>query len=188
MKIKILVLGLLMLGCKNEVQATNKKDASILIETPKKHASKNAEIVFCLDATGSMGGLIGTAKEKIWDIVSELAQDGDIDTLKMGMVFYRDRGDDFITKQIAITTDLDEAYTELLKITAAGGGDSPESVNQGLHEAIMQMQWSKDSSSMSMVSLSLIGSTEPSTCTILSLSKQRNTCKIASVSLMLAKN
>ena len=133
-----------MLSCKNEVQASNKKDVSVLIETPKIHATKNAEIVFCLDATGSMGGLIGTAKEKIWDIVSELAQDGDIDTLKMGMVFYRDRGDSFVTKQIAMTTDLDEAYTELLKITAAGGGDSPESVNQGLHEAIMQMQWSKD--------------------------------------------
>ena len=38
--------------------------------------------------------------------------------------------------------------------------------------------------SRSIVSLSLTGSTELSTCTILSLSKQRNTCKIASVSLL----
>lgn len=118
----------------------NSIDLATVIET--EHKGKNAEIVFCLDATGSMGGLIGTAKEKIWDIVSELAQDGDIDTLRMGMVFYRDRGDSFITKQIAMTTDLDEAYSELLKITAAGGGDTPESVNQGLHEAITQMKWS----------------------------------------------
>ncbi|GGI57392.1 vWA domain-containing protein [Winogradskyella haliclonae] len=144
MKIKILVLSVILLSCKNDAKASNSRDVSVLIETPSIHPTKNAEIVFCLDATGSMGGLIGTAKEKIWDIVSELAQDGDIDTLKMGMVFYRDRGDSFVTKQIAMTTDLDEAYTELLKITASGGGDSPESVNQGLYEAITQMQWSTD--------------------------------------------
>ena len=145
-KISLIIVAILMFSCKdtNQLQAQNLTEPSVLAETPKTQATKNAEIVFCLDATGSMGGLIGTAKEKIWDIVSELAQDGDIDTLKMGMVFYRDRGDSFVTKQIAMTTDLDEAYTELLKITAAGGGDSPESVNQGLHEAIMQMQWSKD--------------------------------------------
>ena len=143
-KISIILLSILMLNCKNEVQASNKKDASVLIETPKTHTTKNAEIVFCLDATGSMSGLIGTAKEKIWNIVSKLAQDGDIEELKMGMVFYRDRGDGFVTKQITLTTDLDEAYTELLKITAAGGGDTPESVNQGLHEAVTQMQWSTD--------------------------------------------
>lgn len=144
----ILILTVLCLNCKeSKALNTNHDDQkAVVVETKAKaiHKTKNAEIVFCLDATGSMGGLIGTAKEKIWDIVSELAQDGDIDTLKMGMVFYRDRGDGFITKQIAMTTDLDEAYTELLKITASGGGDTPESVNQGLHEAINQMKWSTD--------------------------------------------
>ncbi|MFD1061740.1 hypothetical protein ACFQ1Q_00680 [Winogradskyella litorisediminis] len=148
-KISLLVLALILLNCKhsNKIQALNdNKNVAVLIETPKiiPHKTKNAEIVFCLDATGSMSGLIGTAKEKIWDIVSELAQDGDIDMLKMGMVFYRDIGDAFVTKKIAMTKDLDEAYTELLKINAAGGGDTPESVNQGLQEAITDMDWSKD--------------------------------------------
>lgn len=142
----LLVIAILMLSCKNtnKLQAHNLTEPQTLVKTPKAHATKNAEIVFCLDATGSMSGLIGTAKEKIWDIVSELAQDGDIDSLKLGMVFYRDIGDSFVTKQIAMTTDLDEAYSELLKITAAGGGDTPESVNQGLHEAITAMKWSTD--------------------------------------------
>ena len=43
-------------------------------------------------------------------------------------------------------------------------------------------------SSRSMISLSRTGFTEPSTCTILSLSKQRSTCMIASVSRMLPRN
>ncbi|WP_405292807.1 vWA domain-containing protein [Algibacter sp. Ld11] len=142
-----LVSFISILNCKN----INKKELienekPILVAAINKatttNTTRNAEIVFCLDATGSMSGLIGTAKEKIWDIVSELAQSNDIDTLKMGMVFYRDRGDNFITKQIAITADLDEAYSDLLKITASGGGDTPESVNQALNESITSMLWS----------------------------------------------
>ncbi len=101
------------------------------------------EIVFCLDATGSMSGLIGTAKEKIWSIVTELVQDTSTNTqVKLGMVFYRDRGDRFVTKHIQLTEDIDSVYHELLMIQAEGGGDTPESVNQGLYEAITQNPWS----------------------------------------------
>ena len=121
----------------------SEKDIVHATEEEKK-VGKNAEIVFCLDATGSMGGLIGTAKEKIWDIVSDLAQSNDVDTLKMGMVFYRDIGDSFVTKQIALTADLDEVYSDLLEMNADGGGDSPESVNQALHESVTDMAWSND--------------------------------------------
>lgn len=129
----------------------NKKEAKVIttyarqvsnIENNK--TSKNVEIVFCLDATGSMSGLIGTAKEKIWNIVSELAQNNEIESLKLGMVFYRDKGDAFITRKIHLTTDLDEVYDQLLEIEAAGGGDTPESVNQALYESITEIQWSKD--------------------------------------------
>ena len=43
-------------------------------------------------------------------------------------------------------------------------------------------------SSVSMISLSRTGSTDPSTCTMLSLSKQRNTWMMASVSRILPRN
>ena len=72
-KIYLIIVAILMFSCKdtNQLQAHNLTEPSVLAETPKTQATKNAEIVFCLDATGSMGGLIGTAKEKIWDIVSD---------------------------------------------------------------------------------------------------------------------
>ncbi|MGB1039040.1 MAG: hypothetical protein ACPGYY_10370, partial [Bacteroidia bacterium] len=100
--------------------------------------------VFCLDATGSMSGLIGTAKEKIWDIVSGVSQSQDIGKIKLGMIFYRDRGDAFVTKSYPLTENIDSIYTELLAIGAGGGGDSPESVNAALDEAIRKMPWSDD--------------------------------------------
>jgi Mg-chelatase subunit ChlD len=101
------------------------------------------EIVFCLDATGSMAGLIATAKEKIWEIVTRLTQTDPAPEIKVGMVFYRDRGDAFVTTFCPLTTDIDSIYGVLLSMAAAGGGDTPESVNQALHEAVSKMKWSQ---------------------------------------------
>lgn len=100
------------------------------------------ELVFCLDATGSMSGLIHTAKEKIWDIVTVISQAEPSPNIKLGMIFYRDLTDDFVTKSYPLTENIDSIYAELLQINAAGGGDSPESVNQALNEAVAKMNWS----------------------------------------------
>ena len=140
------IVILLMASCKKNSNKKSQDSPTNKTEqvASKKEDTKNAEIVFCLDATGSMSGLIRTAKEKIWDIVTDLSQDQDIDTLKLGMIFYRDRGDSFVTRQIPLTTNLDAVYTDLLEIEAAGGGDSPESVNQALNEAVELMQWTSE--------------------------------------------
>jgi len=97
-----------------------------------------------LYATGSMRGLIGTAKKTIGAIVSDLTQRNEIDTLRLGMIFYRDRGEAFVTKSIPLTTDLDSAYAILLNMVVDGRGGTPESVNQGLHESVHQMAGSND--------------------------------------------
>jgi Mg-chelatase subunit ChlD len=150
-KIQILpVIALLIFSCTSNSQEVNNQPNSVLdtLETatiPPETVGRAVEIVFCLDATGSMSGLIETAKEKIWSIVSEMAQSSEVTHLKLGMVFYRDRGDKYITKPISLTTDLDSVYTEFLAIKADGGGDTPESVNQALNEAVSNMDWSEGS-------------------------------------------
>ena len=128
------------------VNLTAEKPPEVLVDIPIAQSPVEGpiiELVFCLDATGSMSGLISTAKEKIWSIVSELSQTQPAPRIKLGMVFYRDRGDAYITKVIPMTLDIDSVYTELLAIQAGGGGDSPESVNQALHEAVAQMNWTR---------------------------------------------
>src|SRR5262245_50839715 len=65
------------------------------------------QVVFALDATGSMSGLISAAKDKIWSIVSSLAQTQTTPDIEIGLVFYRDRGDEFITKRIPLTDSMD---------------------------------------------------------------------------------
>lgn len=120
--------------------------------------SKNAnrpriEICFVLDTTGSMGGLIQGAKDKIWSIANEMAKAKPAPDIRFGLIGYRDRGDAYVTQATSMTTDLDEIFTKLTAFQAAGGGDGPESVNQALLESVQTMQWSDDDSVLKIIFL-----------------------------------
>ncbi len=111
------------------------------------------EVVFVLDTTGSMSGLIKAAKEKIWSIASTMAQAKTAPEIKMGLVAYRDRGDQYVTRLTDLSSDLDSMYAKLMDFRAAGGGDTPESVNQALYEAVHKMSWSQDEGTYKVVFL-----------------------------------
>lgn len=102
------------------------------------------QVVFALDATGSMSGLIKAAKEKIWSIAGSLSQTENAPKIEIGLLFYRDKGDAFVTKSVMMQEDLDKVYEKLMDIKADGGGDEPESVNLALHEAINKFAWSQN--------------------------------------------
>lgn len=119
----------------------------------------NVEVVFVLDTTGSMSGLIAGAKDKIWSIASSIAQAQPAPNVKMGLVGYRDRGDQYITTRTELTDEIDAVYEKLMGFEAAGGGDGPESVNQALFEAIERYEWSDDPSTLKIVFL--VGDAEP---------------------------
>lgn len=103
----------------------------------------SVEVVFVLDTTGSMSGLIDAAKEKIWSIASSLAQAEHAPEIRLGLVAFRDRGDQYVTRVTELSPDLDRVYATLMDYKAAGGGDTPESVNRALHEAVNGVAWSK---------------------------------------------
>ena len=108
-------------------------------------ARARVEVVFVLDTTGSMGGLIEAAKEKIWSIATTMAQAQPAPEIRMGLVAYRDRGDAYVTRLVDLSDDLDTLYATLMDLQADGGGDGPESVNQALYEAVHNMSWSQGS-------------------------------------------
>jgi Mg-chelatase subunit ChlD len=116
-------------------------------------AAKRVEVVFVLDTTGSMSGLIHAAKEKIWSIASTLAQAQQVPEISMGLVAYRDRGDAYVTRVVDLNRDLDSMYAKLMNFTADGGGDGPEAVNEALEAAIHRMSWSQDPSTYKVVFL-----------------------------------
>ena len=108
--------------------------------------SHQIEVVFILDTTSSMSGLIQAAKEKIWSIATTMASAEQAPDIRMGLVAFRDRGDTYVTRVLDLSQDLDLMYASLMDFRAQGGGDGPESVNQALYEAINHISWSEDES------------------------------------------
>ena len=117
------------------------------------------EVAFVLDTTGSMSGLIAGAKQKVWSIASEILETEDQADIRFGLIGYRDRGDDYVTRTYDLTDDIHGIYGHLLSFEAQGGGDRPESVNQALNEAVTQFQWSTDPRTLRLVFL--VGDSPP---------------------------
>jgi len=118
------------------------------------------ELVFVIDTTGSMGGLIDGAKQKIWGIVNEVMKSPSKPEVRMGLVAYRDHGDAYITQVLPVTRDLDKVYGTLMAYKAEGGGDTPEDVRQALADGVHKVGWSPRSPNIAQI-LFLVGDAPP---------------------------
>ena len=156
MRNKLLGIALFGLTLASVVYYPQLMAKSTSIDTPiSQHVSANAKIdvVFVLDTTGSMSGLIQTAKEKIWSIATTMASAQQTPEIRIGLVAYRDRGDAYVTKVVDLSADLDSVYATLMDFQADGGGDSPESVNKALHDAVHAMSWSEQDQAYQVIFL-----------------------------------
>lgn len=140
--------------------------------------SATLEMVFVLDTTGSMGGLLEGAKQRIWGIVNEVMQSSSHPSVKIGLVAYRDRGDQYVTEILPLTDDLDKVYTTLMEYQAAGGGDAPEDVRRALAVGVDRAGWSRSSPHLAQV-IFLVGDAPPHNDYI----DERDTLESASVAV-----
>ena len=116
---------------------------------------KAVDLVFLLDTTGSMNcylkGVKRVMRKIIWDIEKCLSQYifDEVDVLKVGLVTYKDHGDEnkyYLTKiKFNLTENIKEAVKVIMAITCQGGSDVPEAVLDGLQVAVKDMNWRKDS-------------------------------------------
>ncbi len=111
-----------------------------IIERKVKEPPK-VDVVFVLDTTGSMGGLIAGAKKKIWSIANQIVSGQPRPDVRIGLVGYRDKGDAYVTRRYQLTEDIDDIYESLQRFRAQGGGDTPEHVNRALYDAMNKMSW-----------------------------------------------
>lgn len=109
--------------------------------------AQEIDVVFALDTTGSMGGLLDGAKRTIFSIASHIKETNGNASLRIGLVAYRDRYDDYVTRVFPMTEDMDAVFAELSQLTAGGGGDLPEHVNKALVDALA-MPWREKAAKM----------------------------------------
>ncbi len=105
---------------------------------------KNVDIVWAVDATGSMGDEIEYLKTELLDVIGRVKNSNrDLD-FRMGTVFYRDKDDEYLTKSSDLNYDIAKTVNFIKKQSAAGGGDYPEAVENALDEVVNRQSWSSD--------------------------------------------
>lgn len=99
------------------------------------------DVVFLLDATGSMADEIAQLQGNILTISEQIDALSDDIVVRYGLVTYRDRGDEYVTRVHDFTSDVGEFQELLTMVRAGGGGDTPESLNEGLDMALNALSW-----------------------------------------------
>jgi hypothetical protein len=101
------------------------------------------DVSFVVDATGSMGDEIYYLKNEMLDVINRAGSQLAGTQIRMSSVFYRDTGDEYITKPFEFTIEPNSLINFVKDQNAGGGGDFPEAVDQGLETAIENLQWSE---------------------------------------------
>ena len=102
------------------------------------------DVMFLLDATGSMSDEINQIKSTLESISRQVTELPSQPNLRFGMVAYRDRGDIFVTQLYDFEPNIQRFSKDIRNVEAAGGDDYPESLNQALHEAVNDASWRRD--------------------------------------------
>lgn len=101
--------------------------------------SKPIDLGVAIDCTGSMAGEIAQAQAGVDDLMRFVnAVTGG---MRVGIVGYRDEQDDFETLGWDFTADPSVARERLWKLSAEGGGDEPELVQEALKVAYGRFTW-----------------------------------------------
>lgn len=105
-------------------------------------ARARLDLLFLIDATGSMADEIGKLKATLRTITAEVASLPSRPDICLGLVAYRDRGDAFLLRSHDFSNDVGGFLQHALHpLQAAGGGDYPEAMNEALHEAVHELSW-----------------------------------------------
>ena len=130
------------------------EELDVVVDTDglKAGAPVPVDVCFIIDTTGSMGDEISRIKSTLLSVTDKLRADAaqGVD-LRYGAVLYRDIGDEYVTRRHAFTADLEGFDSALKTISAAGGGDGPESLNQGLAVGVAGMDWREGAARVAFV-------------------------------------
>ncbi len=109
------------------------------------------DIAFVIDTTSSMADEIDKLKATLEAIHYQITQMKPAPQARFGMVLYRDRGDEYVTKVVPFTDNLQEFAKALGVVSAAGGGDTPEDMQEGLRAAAQELAWRPEAVKMAFV-------------------------------------
>lgn len=107
----------------------------------KTQGDEIINVSFVVDATGSMGDEINYLKEELNDVLNRVKNENPNSAVSSSAVFYRDNGDEYVTRVSPFTEDVQTTISFINDQKADGGGDIPEAVHTALDKAINELQW-----------------------------------------------
>jgi hypothetical protein len=113
------------------------------------------DVALVIDTTDSMQFVIDDVKAKMSQLVSSIQRM--VPTSRVGVVVYRDKGDDYVTKWTDLSFHTKKLQNFLANIDAAGGGDWEEAVKEALETAVNDLKWRKQSKKI----IILVGGSPP---------------------------
>ena len=100
------------------------------------------QIMFAVDATGSMGDELEFLKVELRDVIQRVSSGLGVNrSISTGAVVYRDKGDDYVTLHQNMSASPDFTIGFLQDQFAGGGGDFPEAVDSALSVCINSQNW-----------------------------------------------
>lgn len=118
-----------------------------LLAAPPATKSQSVDVVLCLDTSGSMDGLIDSAKRRLWTVVNDLAKVEPTPSLRVALYSYGNNTYDaargWVRREVELTTDLDEVYKRInaLRTAAPGSEEYPARVSR---YALNELKWSEE--------------------------------------------
>lgn len=109
----------------------------------EEQSSKDFDIIYLIDATGSMGAEIIAAKEQVINILDELKKKYPDYSFNFGAIFYRDKIDSPSDENtyFQLTDNMETLKNNISTVKAYGGGDTPEDWVWGYKTAVENVGW-----------------------------------------------
>ena len=110
------------------------------------------ELAICLDTSGSMDGLINSARQKLWTIVNDLAKAEPTPTLRVALLSYGNDGHNeengWVKVETPFTEDLDTVSQMLFGLTTNGG---TELVGRVVQTSLEELDWYPSTGALRMI-------------------------------------
>ncbi len=116
----------------------------VTLDVPRTRPPVQLDVLFLVDSTGSMSDEIEQLKDNMLSISAQIEALPENPDVRFALVYYRDRGDVYVVRTVDFTSNVQQFQRELMAVSAGGGDDTPESLNEALHEAVSNTHWRVD--------------------------------------------
>ncbi|KAN0060561.1 hypothetical protein ACQY0O_007201 [Thecaphora frezii] len=118
--------------------------------------ARSMDLVFIMDATGSMGSYINSATKNIETICENIIHSEQLSgpgALRVGLIAYRDHPPQeltYIVKNFGFHSEVDKVKESLKSLFASGGGDGPEAVTAAM-KAALDLDWRPNATKLAVL-------------------------------------